>query len=87
MLDAATVDAHIVARDPPRVKGRHVVVAACWSDLALADHPRGLHLWDDKPWHELSNLYVELARKTDALSELPLALSTRAIMLLFVGDL
>jgi DNA-binding CsgD family transcriptional regulator len=46
-----------------------------------------LHLWDDKPWHELSDLYVQLARRTGALSELPLALSTRAIMLLFVGDL
>ena len=46
-----------------------------------------LHLWDDKPWHELSDPYVQLARRTGALSELPLALSTRAIMLLFVGDL
>ena len=46
-----------------------------------------LHLWDDKPWHELSDLYVQLARRAGALSELPLALSTRAIMLLFVGDL
>ena len=46
-----------------------------------------LHLWDDKPWHELSEPYVQLARRTGALSELPLALSTRATMLLFVGDL
>jgi DNA-binding CsgD family transcriptional regulator len=46
-----------------------------------------LHLWDDKPWHVLSEQYVQLARRTGALSELPLALSTRAIMLLFAGDL
>jgi DNA-binding CsgD family transcriptional regulator len=46
-----------------------------------------LHLWDDKPWHELSDQFVQLARGAGALSELPLALSTRAIMLLFVGDL
>ena len=46
-----------------------------------------LHLWDDEPWHVLSDRYVELARRAGALSELPLALSTRAIMLLFAGDL
>ena len=26
-----------------------------------------LHLWDDKPWHELSDPYVQLARRTGAL--------------------
>lgn len=46
-----------------------------------------LHLWDDEPWQALSDSYVQLARRAGALSELPLALSTRAIMLLFVGDL
>src|SRR3954447_1888888 len=46
-----------------------------------------LHLWDDEAWHALSARYVELARKDGALSELPLALSTRAYMLLFAGDL
>jgi DNA-binding CsgD family transcriptional regulator len=46
-----------------------------------------LHLWDDRTWHELSDQYVQLARTAGSLSELPLALSTRAIMLLFVGDL
>ena len=45
-----------------------------------------LHLWDDERWDMLSSRYVELARKTGALSELPLALSTRSMMLLFVGD-
>ena len=46
-----------------------------------------LHLWDDERWDMLSGRYVELARKAGALSELPLALSTRSMMLLFAGDL
>jgi DNA-binding CsgD family transcriptional regulator len=46
-----------------------------------------LHLWDDERWDLLSGRYVELARKAGALSELPLALSTRSMMLLFAGDL
>ena len=46
-----------------------------------------LHLWDDERWDVLSSRYVELARGTGALSELPLALSMRAYMLLFAGDL
>jgi DNA-binding CsgD family transcriptional regulator len=46
-----------------------------------------LHLWDDERWDVLSDRYVELARRVGALSELPLALSTRSMMLLFAGDL
>ena len=46
-----------------------------------------LHLWDDERWDTLSARYVGLARKAGALSELPLALSTRSMMLLFAGDL
>jgi DNA-binding CsgD family transcriptional regulator len=46
-----------------------------------------LHLWDDERWDVLSARYVELARKAGALSELPLALTTRSMMLLFAGDL
>jgi DNA-binding CsgD family transcriptional regulator len=46
-----------------------------------------LHLWDDEHWDPLSIRYLQLARKAGALNELPLALSTRAMMLLFVGDL
>jgi len=46
-----------------------------------------IHIWDDKRWDELSARHVELARTNGALSELPLALSTRAFMLLFAGDL
>lgn len=46
-----------------------------------------LHLWDDEHWDPLSVRYVQLARQGGALNELPLALSTRAMMLLFVGEL
>jgi DNA-binding CsgD family transcriptional regulator len=46
-----------------------------------------LHLWDDERWDALSSRFVALARTAGALSELPLAVSTRAYMLLFAGDL
>lgn len=45
-----------------------------------------LHLWDDGYWDLLSGRYLQLARTAGALSELPLALSTRAMMLLFAGE-
>lgn len=43
--------------------------------------------WDDERIRNLSDRFVELARSTGALSEIPIALSTRAIALLFHGDL
>lgn len=46
-----------------------------------------LHLWDDEHWDPLSARYLELARGAGALTELVLALSTRAMMMLFAGDL
>jgi DNA-binding CsgD family transcriptional regulator len=46
-----------------------------------------LHLWDDNSWDVLSARHIELARSTGALTELPLALSSRAVMLLFTGEL
>jgi DNA-binding CsgD family transcriptional regulator len=46
-----------------------------------------LHLWDDAHWDTLSRRYLDLVREAGALTELPLALSTRALMLSFVGDL
>jgi DNA-binding CsgD family transcriptional regulator len=46
-----------------------------------------LHLWDDEQWLQLSSRYVDLARAAGALSEMPLALSTRAMVLLFTGEL
>jgi DNA-binding CsgD family transcriptional regulator len=45
------------------------------------------HLWDDDRWHLLSDRHVQLARGVGALSELPLALSLRALTVLVEGDL
>ena len=45
------------------------------------------HVWDDERWHALSERHVQLARSVGALSELPVALNSRAFMLLFAGDL
>ena len=44
-------------------------------------------LWDDKRWEELSDRHVRLAREAGALTELPLALSSRIYMHLFAGRL
>ena len=46
-----------------------------------------LHVWDDRRWQLLSDRHVELARAIGALSELPLALSSRVFALLFAGEL
>jgi DNA-binding CsgD family transcriptional regulator len=46
-----------------------------------------MRVWDDDRWELLSARYVQLARETGALSELPLALTARAYILLFAGDL
>ncbi|MBO0850258.1 MAG: LuxR family transcriptional regulator, partial [Pseudonocardia sp.] len=46
-----------------------------------------LRLWDDERWEVLSTRYVQLARETGTLSELPLALTARVYILLFAGEL
>jgi DNA-binding CsgD family transcriptional regulator len=46
-----------------------------------------LHLWDDERWDVLSKRHVYLAREAGALSELPLALSSRIYTHLFMGEL
>jgi DNA-binding CsgD family transcriptional regulator len=46
-----------------------------------------LDLWDDQSWDSVSASHVETARATGALTELPLALSMRAVMLQLAGDL
>lgn len=55
-----------------------------WSWLASI---AAIHIWDDQRWDSLSARHVQLARANGVLSELPLALSSRVFMLLFVGDL
>ena len=46
-----------------------------------------LHVWDDESWDVVSARHLELARAAGALAELPLALSSRAVMLTFSGEL
>jgi DNA-binding CsgD family transcriptional regulator len=46
-----------------------------------------MRIWDYETWATLSARYVRLCRETGALSELPLALTSRAFSLLFAGDL
>ncbi|MEV4617744.1 AAA family ATPase [Asanoa sp. NPDC049573] len=46
-----------------------------------------LRIADDERWDVLSARHLELARERGALSELPLALTNRAYLLLFTGDL
>lgn len=46
-----------------------------------------LRAWDYDRWEKLSLRHVQLARDTGMLSELPLALTSRACVLLFAGDL
>ncbi len=46
-----------------------------------------MRLLDDDRWEVLSARYVQLARETGALSELPLALTARVFMLLFAGEM
>ena len=46
-----------------------------------------LRVWDDDRWATLSARYLQLAREVGALSELPLALVSRAYLLLFSGEL
>ncbi|MFJ5212372.1 ATP-binding protein [Streptomyces nigra] len=46
-----------------------------------------IRVWDDRRWDRLGIRYLELARRTGALSELPLALTHRAHSLLFAGEL
>ncbi|HEX6393884.1 MAG TPA: AAA family ATPase [Acidimicrobiales bacterium] len=55
-----------------------------WSALAFAT---ALHLWDDDCCEVISDRSVQLSRDLGALSELPLALTTRAYMLMFTGHL
>ena len=46
-----------------------------------------VRVWDYDRWDVISVRHVQLARETGALSELPLALTSRAYVLLFAGEL
>jgi DNA-binding CsgD family transcriptional regulator len=44
-------------------------------------------VWDDQAWEALTDRYVDLCLELGALTELPLALNSRAFLLLFAGKL
>jgi DNA-binding CsgD family transcriptional regulator len=46
-----------------------------------------LELWDDESWYVLSERHLRSARTSGALSDLPIALTSRAFVLTFCGDL
>jgi DNA-binding CsgD family transcriptional regulator len=46
-----------------------------------------LELWDDESWHVLSDRHLQLVRKLGALSELPVALTSRSFASVFSGEL
>ena len=56
-----------------------------WAWLACV--AAAIRVWDDDRWDALSARHLQLARETGALSELPLALTSRAYVLLFSGEL
>jgi hypothetical protein len=45
------------------------------------------HVWDEDRWQLFTHRHVQLARDVGALSELPVALTARAFVLLFTGEL
>jgi DNA-binding CsgD family transcriptional regulator len=73
---------------------RRALSAFCAEDLSVTEGLRWLWLasaisadvWDDESWHVLSTRHVEIAREAGALTELLLALNSRAIVQLFAGE-
>jgi DNA-binding CsgD family transcriptional regulator len=55
-----------------------------WMWLAAST---AMRIWDHESWAALSARYVQLARQTGALGDLPLALISRTFSLLFAGEL
>jgi DNA-binding CsgD family transcriptional regulator len=56
-------------------------------DLLWMANVTALRLWDDERWDALSVRHLRLARENGMLSQVPLALTSRASLLLFSGDL
>jgi DNA-binding CsgD family transcriptional regulator len=74
---------------------RRALQAFCNTEVSAEDDVRRLwlasivaaDLWDDETWHVLATRHLEIARKAGALSELPLALTSRVFVHLFAGEL
>jgi DNA-binding CsgD family transcriptional regulator len=74
---------------------KEAVQAFCADDYSVQEQLRWLwlttttaaELWDDEHWDTLSDRHVKVAREAGALSELPLALTSRVYVHLFAGEL
>lgn len=66
---------------------RAVSAALAHEELPWLAGMAALHVWDDGAWDALTARHVELARAAGELTELPLALISRAVMLMFAGEL
>jgi DNA-binding CsgD family transcriptional regulator len=55
-----------------------------WLSLATI---AAAEVWDHRRWTELTDRYVELCRQEGAVTELPIALTSRTSVLLFAGEL
>jgi len=73
---------------------KEAVRAFCADDYSVQEELRLLWvtstlatgLWDDEQWDTLSARHVKMAREAGALSELPLALTSRVYVHLFAGE-
>src|SRR4051812_1523724 len=80
---------------PAAPLSRRAVAAFAADDLTMDEALRSawlaaataVSLWDDGCWDVLTRRHLELAEQAGALSVLPLALNTRAVVHLFTGDL
>ena len=94
LLDALAV--RLTEGDAAAVHGlKEAVQAFCDEDCSVQDGLRLLwltsataaDLWDDERWDTFSARHVKIAREAGALSELPLALTSRVYFHLFAGEL
>ncbi|WP_171107971.1 MULTISPECIES: LuxR family transcriptional regulator [unclassified Streptomyces] len=94
LLDALAVrltDGHAVSA--PMIE--RVLRAFCDEDVSVQDSLRWLllagiiaaGLWDQERWHTVAARHVAIAREAGALSELPLALDSSAVVHVFAGEL
>ena len=88
---AAFADGGPAAEGRPAADGRPAAIAMPAEEelhwLWLACIVGATRAWDEESWDVLSARHVQLARETGALSELPLALTSRAFLYLFTGQL
>ena len=87
--------ASITEGGPAGLPMLHRALSAFGRDMSEGDELRwlrlariaALHLWDDGQWDVLSRRQVRLCREAGAFGDLPQALSSRAYMELFAGEL